>query len=113
MHFVSPEPFLRMMPAALPWHLGLVYVSGAAEILGGIGLLIPKTRRAAAWGLLLLLVAVFPANINMAVNEIYLDGMPHEPWILWARLPLQLVGAAVIYWVGIWGTPRESLDTAL
>lgn len=100
-HFVSPEPFLRMMPAMLPWHLGLVYVSGAAEILGGIGLLIPKTRRAAAWGLLLLLVAVFPANINMAVNEIYLDGMPHEPWMLWARLPLQLVGAAVIYWVGV------------
>lgn len=106
-HFASPEPFLRMMPAALPWHLGLVYVSGAAEILGGIGLLIPQTRRAATWGLLLLLLAVFPANINMAVNEIYLDGMPHEPWVLWARLPLQLVGAGVVYWVGLGRTPTS------
>jgi len=89
------------MPEALPWHLALVYVSGAAEILGGIGLLVPKTRRAAAWGLLLLLLAVFPANINMAVNEIYVGGMPHEPWLLWARLPMQLVGAAVVYRVGL------------
>lgn len=93
------------MPKALPWHLGLVYVSGIAEILGGIGLLIPKTRRAAALGLLLLLVAVFPANINMAVNEIYVDGMPREPWLLWARLPMQLVGAAVVYWVGLSRSP--------
>ncbi|MEZ4462836.1 MAG: hypothetical protein R3E66_24535 [bacterium] len=100
-HFVAPEPFLTIMPAALPWHLALVYISGAAEILGGIGLMIPKTRRAATWGLLLLLLAVFPANINMAVNEIYLDGMPREPWLLWARLPFQFVGAAVVYWVGL------------
>lgn len=100
-HFVSPEPFVQMMPSALPAPLALVYVSGAAEICGGIGLLIPGVRRAAAWGLLLLLVAVFPANINMAVNEIYLDPMAREPWILWARLPFQFVFAAVVYWVGL------------
>jgi uncharacterized membrane protein len=101
LHFAKPEPFVQIVPDALPMKVGLVYVSGAAEILGGIGLLIPKTQRAATWGLLLLLLAVFPANINMAVNEIYLDGMPHEPWMLWARLPMQLVGAAVVYWVGL------------
>lgn len=106
-HFVSPEPFLKMMPGVLPWHLGLVYLSGAAEILGGVGLLVPKTRRVAIWGLLLLLLAVFPANINMAVNEIYLEGMPREPWLLWVRLPFQLVFAAVVYWVGL-AKPEDS-----
>lgn len=106
-HFAVPEPFMKMMPGFLPWHLGLVYISGIAEILGGIGLLIPKTRRMATWGLLLLLVAVFPANLNMAVNEIYLDGMPREPWILWVRLPFQLVFAAVVYWVGF-AKPEDS-----
>lgn len=106
-HFVSPEPFLKMMPGVLPWHLGLVYLSGAAEILGGVGLLVPKTRRVATWGLLLLLLAVFPANINMAVNEIYLEGMPREPWLLWVRLPFQLVFAAVVYWVGL-AKPEDS-----
>ncbi|QED25781.1 hypothetical protein FRD01_00580 [Microvenator marinus] len=106
-HFVSPEPFLKMMPGVLPWHLGLVYLSGAAEILGGVGLLVPKTRRVATWGLLLLLLAVFPANINMAVNEIYLEGMPREPWLLWVRLPFQLVFAAVVYWVGF-AKPEDS-----
>ncbi len=106
-HFVSPEPFLKMMPGVLPWHLGLVYLSGAAEILGGVGLLVPKTRRVATWGLLLLLLAVFPANINMAVNEIYLEGMLREPWLLWVRLPFQLVFAAMVYWVGL-ANPEDS-----
>lgn len=106
-HFVTPEPFLKIMPNVLPWHLGLVYLSGAAEILGGVGLLVPKTRRMATWGLLLLLLAVFPANINMAVNEIYLEGMPREAWLLWVRLPFQLVFAAMVYWVGL-VTPKDS-----
>lgn len=106
-HFVTPEPFVKIMPSVLPWHLSLVYLSGAFEILGGVGLLIPKTRRVATWGLLLLLLAVFPANINMAVNEIYLEGMPREPWLLWVRLPFQLVFAAMVYWVGL-VTPEDS-----
>lgn len=100
-HFTSPEPFLQIMPAVLPFPLALVYLSGAAEILGGVGLLPRATRRFAAWGLLLLLVAVYPANINMLVNDIYLDGMPRERWLLWARMPMQFVFAAGIYWVGI------------
>jgi uncharacterized membrane protein len=68
-HFTDPEPFLAIMPQALPWHLELVYLSGFFEIVGGLGLLFPTTQKRAAWGLLALLVAVFPANINMLVNE--------------------------------------------
>lgn len=100
-HFAAPEPFVRIVPDALPFPHALVYISGAAEILGGVGLLIASTRRIASWGLLFLLFAVFPANINMAVHEIYLEGMPREPWLLWVRLPVQLVFAAVVYWIGV------------
>ncbi len=105
-HFVDPEPFVAIVPPSLPAPLALVYISGAAELLGGIGLLVRPLRRFAAWGLLALLLAVFPANIHMAVNEIYLAGMPQEPWLLWARLPFQLVFAAVVYWVGL----RDAAD---
>lgn len=103
-HFVTPEPFVKIMPGVLPFPLALVYISGAAEILGGVGLLIGRTRRIATWGLLALLLAVFPANINMAINEIYLEGMPQEPWMLWARLPVQFVIMAAVWWVGLLDT---------
>jgi uncharacterized membrane protein len=97
-HFVSPEPYVAMMPAALPAHLALVYVSGVAEIAGGLGLFVPATRRAAAWGLVLLLIAVFPANVNMAVNHLPLGGRALPAWALWARLPLQAVLIAWAWW---------------
>ena len=90
-HFVSPEPYVAMMPAVLPAPLALVYLSGVAEIAGGVGLVPRRTRRLAAWGLVALLVAVFPANINMAVNELPLGDRTVPTWALWARLPLQLV----------------------
>jgi uncharacterized membrane protein len=96
-HFISPATYVAMMPAALPWHLALVYASGVAEIAGGLGLLVPRTRRAAAWGLIALLVAVFPANVNMAVNELPLGTSTVPTWALWARLPLQLVLIAWAY----------------
>ncbi|HWU87139.1 MAG TPA: DoxX family protein, partial [Kofleriaceae bacterium] len=96
-HFVSPATYVAMMPAALPWHLALVYVSGIAEIAGGLGLLVPRTRGAAAWGLIALFVAVFPANVNMAVNELPLGTATVPTWALWARLPLQLVLIAWAY----------------
>ena len=96
-----------IVPPALPWPLALVYVSGFFEVLGGIGLLSGRTRRPAAWGLLALLVAVYPANIHMLVNEVYLEGMPRERWLLWARMPLQFVFAAWVAWVaGIWPARR-------
>ena len=106
-HFVAPGPFVGIMPSYLPWHLELVYISGFFEIVGGAGLLYPRTRRMAGWGLLALLVAVYPANIHMLVNEVYMEGMPREKWMLWARMPFQLVFALGIAWTaGIW--PRRN-----
>ena len=104
LHFTHPAVFELMMPALLPAHRELVWVSGFFEILGGLGLLVPATRRFAAWGLLALLLAVFPANINMAVNEIYLptDWLPQSKAGLWIRLPLQAVIALEVWFVGLW-----------
>jgi uncharacterized membrane protein len=75
----------------------LVWISGLAEILGGAGMLIPRGRRKAGLLLIMLLIAVFPANINMAVNHIYI-GWLNSDFLLWARLPLQLVLIAWIEW---------------
>ena len=94
-HFLNPAPYLGMMPDALPAHLALVDLSGVAEILGGLGLILPATRRLAAWGLIALFVAVFPANLNMAINHLPLGATSVPAWALWARLPLQLV---LIWW---------------
>ena len=103
LHFTNPAPFVSIMPQYLPWHLELVYLSGIFEILGGLGLMVPRTRRFAAWGLIALLIAVYPANINMLVNDIYLDDMPRERWLLWARMPLQFLMALGVLWSGeIW-----------
>jgi uncharacterized membrane protein len=102
-HFAHPAPYIAMMPEALPAHRLLVYLSGAFEIAGGLGLILPQTRRLAAWGLVLLFLAVFPANINMAVNDIPLDGRPLPAWARWGRLPLQ---AGFIAWAW-WYTRRE------
>lgn len=111
LHFINPSPFVSIMPEYLPWHLELVYLSGVFEILGGLGLIIPMTRRYAAWGLVALLIAVYPANINMLVNDIYLDDMPHERWLLWARMPLQFLMALGVLWSGdIW--PKINEDSA-
>lgn len=82
--------------------------SGVAEMLGGLGLILPVTRRAAAWGLIALLVAVFPANLNMAVNHLPLGTSSVPAWALWARLPLQLV---LIAWAW-WFTRAEAGDRA-
>jgi uncharacterized membrane protein len=97
-HFVSPEPYVAMMPAALPAPLALVYISGVAEVLGGLGLILPATRRLAAWGLIVLFIAIFPANVNMAVNQLTLGSDPIPAWVLWARLPMQAVLVAWAWW---------------
>ena len=99
LHFVRPKPFVRIVPKYLPAPRALVYVSGLFEILGGIGLLIPETRAWAAWGLIALYVAVFPANVYMLTDNVSLD--PRKPiprWALWLRLPFQLVFIAWAYW---------------
>jgi uncharacterized membrane protein len=99
LHFVFPKGYARIVPAYLPAPLALVYVSGVAEILGGLGLLFPRTRTLAAFGLVLLFIAIFPANVNMAVNHIGFTRAPPPSWLLWARLPLQGVLIAWAYWV--------------
>ncbi|MBK9752936.1 MAG: DoxX family protein [Nannocystis sp.] len=99
LHFVITNFFVLAMPPYLPWHRELVYVSGVCELAGGVGLLIPRLRRVAAWGLVALLVAVFPANIHMAVNQVQFTPEPIAPWIWWARLPLQVPLIALAWWM--------------
>ena len=89
MHFVSPQGYVAIVPKWLPAPAALVAVSGVFEILGGVGLLVPATQHFAAWGLVALLVAVFPANVNMAMHHLPLGERPMPTWALWARLPLQ------------------------
>lgn len=97
-HFIAADTYVAMTPSALPAHRALVYLSGIAEIAGGLGLILPATRRWAAWGLIALLVAVFPANVNMAINHLPLGERVVPTWALWARLPLQLVLIAWAWW---------------
>ncbi len=97
-HFALPDPFIKIVPPYLPNHAALVYISGFFEILGGIGILVPPVSQAAAWGLLLLFIAVFPANINMAVNAIDLPNIPDSSVLRWGRLPFQAVLIAWAWW---------------
>lgn len=106
LHFTSPSGFVKIVPAWLPAALILVYVSGFFEIAGGVGLLVAKVHRAAAWGLMALYVAVFPANINMAVNDIQPSGGHIPQSVLWLRLPFQAVFIALAWWLSRSPTPR-------
>jgi uncharacterized membrane protein len=95
-HFRQTGFYLRMMPPYVPWHLAMVQISGVAEVVLGVLLLIPAASRIAAWGLIALLIAVFPANLQMALHP---DTFPEfSPRALWLRLPLQAVLIAWAYW---------------
>lgn len=102
-HFINPVFYLRIMPPYLPWHLFLVYLSGFFESALGILLLIPKFTRLAAWGLIALLIAVFPANVHMAMNPQLYPDIP--PLALWLRLLLQAVLILWAYWYT--GNPKK------
>ena len=102
-HFLNPAPYLSMMPPYLPAPDTLNMISGAAEILGGVGILLSRIRVWAGWGLSLLLVAVFPANLNVALHG--WKGQNIAAWLLWARLPFQPLLIALVYWVCI--VPRS------
>lgn len=108
-HFRVPDVYLGMMPAWLPWPLILVQVSGAAEILGGIGVLVPATRRIAGSGLIVLLVAVFPANLHVALQG-RMAGFDFSPLVLWLRLPFQLIFIGWIWWTAIASHRNDTLD---
>jgi len=101
-HFRMPGLYLGMMPPWVPWPSGLSAVAGACEILGGIGVLIPRLRVAAGWGLVALLVAVFPANLHVALLG-RMPGLSVSPATLWARLPFQAVLIAWAYWAAVAG----------
>ncbi|WP_445631766.1 DoxX family protein [Nostoc sp. DSM 114167] len=97
-HFLVPQEYVKIVPPQLPYPLGLVYLSGFYEILGGIGLLVPPVSQAAAWGLIALFIAVYPANIYMAANLIKIEHIPNSPWVHVVRLPLQAVLIAWAWW---------------
>lgn len=101
-HFRAPELYRGMMPPWLPWPDAMNAISGAAEILGGVGLIAPWAwaRRWAGWGLLALLVAVFPANVHVALQG-KMPGYEISPAVLWWRLPFQAVFAAWVWWVAL------------
>lgn len=96
MHFIYPASYLKIMPKMLPYPLMLVYLSGVAEILCGLGFLFHETRVVAAWATIALLLAIFPANINMAMHP---EQFGIAPWLLILRLPLQflLIWFAYLY----------------
>jgi uncharacterized membrane protein len=98
-HFRLPAIYLAMIPPVLPHKELLNQIAGSAEILGGLGLLIPGVRRWAAWGLILLLVAVFPANVYVALRG-HMDYLNVSPLVLWLRLPFQAVFIAAVAWAG-------------
>ena len=103
LHFLRPRVFEAIVPEALPAHRELVYLSGAAELAGGAGVLISRTAPWAGWWLIATMIAVFPANVNMAIEAERFRSIP-EP-LLWARLPLQ---GAILYW--IWRAAIRSRD---
>jgi uncharacterized membrane protein len=92
-HFLSPGFYMRIMPPWVPAHGLMVAISGVAEIGLGVLLLPTRTRNWAAWGIIALLVAVFTANVQMAIN--WQEQQHPHLWIAWARLPLQVV---LVYW---------------
>ena len=100
LHFVADDAFAQVIPPQLPWPYALVWISGVFEILLGLALIPERTRRLAGWGLVALYIAVFPANVYMAVANVHVRDMPPAPpALLWARLPFQFLFIAWALWV--------------
>ena len=95
-HFTNPFLYLQIIPPVLPYKLALVYISGFFEILFGTMLIYKKTRFLAGWGLIMLLVAVYPANIYLAQTNGVAMNIPAT--IAWARLPIQFIFIGIAYW---------------
>jgi len=95
MHFIRPDFYLKIMPPYLPFHQELVSLSGCCEIALGLGLLVPRASRFAAWGIIALLIAVFPANVYLYQHQ---DILPAPPILHFLRLPLQVVFILWAYW---------------
>jgi uncharacterized membrane protein len=100
-HFRSPMFYARIVPPNFPSPHAIVLISGVAEIVGGLGLLVPPLRRTAAWGLIALLVAVFPANLYMAIEPNRFADLHLPAWLFVARLPLQAVFVAWVWFAAL------------
>jgi uncharacterized membrane protein len=111
-HFRTPALYLGMMPPWLPWPSAANVLAGAAEVLGGVGLLPQRSRRSAGWGLIALLIAVFPANVHVALQG-RMPGLNVSPAGLWLRLPFQAVFIAAVAWVALGSRPRASEHHAI
>jgi uncharacterized membrane protein len=96
-HFITPTPYLAIMPPYIPWPAEMVALSGIAEILGGLCILFRSTRRPAGWWLIVLLIAIFPANVQAISTGMIIAGNAVPVWMLWGRLPFQLL---LMIWVG-------------
>lgn len=101
LHFTS-DVELKIIPPFLPWRRAALYITGACEILGGIGLFIPRFQRAAAWGLVALLIAIFPANVYHAIKDVQLGDFLNTRIYHWIRLPFQ----GVFIWWALWCTSK-------
>ena len=107
-HFSSlKHDFAAMIPAPLPNDLWVIYLAGIFEIAGAVGLLIPRTRRLAGVCLVLLMVAMFPANVNAIINGIPLGG--NDPTPLWVRAPMQLLYIGMVWWTSIKKDSKEEV----
>ncbi len=95
MHFINPDFYMKIMPPYLPWHRELVFLSGVCEVALGLLLLVPRCSRLAAWGIIALLIAVFPANIYVYRHQ---EVLPAPPLLHLLRLPLQGVFILWAYW---------------
>ncbi len=92
-HFLKTDVYMRAVPSFVPWARMAVILSGAAAFILGAALLVPKLSRAAAWGILVFLAAVFPSNLWMALHPEIFPKVP--PFFFWLRLPLQ---ALLMFW---------------
>ncbi len=101
MHFVTPDRYMGIMPSWIPFQLEMVYISGMAEALGGLGLLVPAVRKAAGVGLIALLIAVFPANVQMLANALHSGSSFAYVALLFLRLPLQPLLIVWVYRVAV------------
>lgn len=108
MHFIS-DAEMRIIPSFLPWRRAALYITGVFELLGGVGMLIPRFQRSAAWGLVALLIAIYPANVYHAVKNIQMGGFLNTRIYHIIRLPFQ----AVFIWWALWSTSDDKLAEKL
>ncbi len=99
-HLIKPAMFHRIMPPWIrKWKVGVNYLTGAAEMICAVALLFGDTRQVAAWGIVVILIVVFPANVYMLQDERASLGLP--AWVLWARLPLQVMLILAALWIAL------------